>query len=215
MEAKVPASLPPWPAWLALTINLIPIAGVLLWGWDAFALIFLYWLENVVIGVRTVLAMLITATNAPVTQWGGALFFAGFFTLHYGLFCYGHGTFVIGMFGGSDDFHVNLYDAARKLFMQEPNLAWGFASIVIWQAVQVSLFVLRGEHLTSNPLDLMGAPYPRIIVLHLAILGGGFLLVAMNEPIAGLIILAMFKAAFDIAEAIGKMPRFAFSRMRG
>jgi len=41
--------------------------------------------------------------------------------------------------------------------------------------------------------DLMVAPYRRIIVLHLAIIASGFVLSAMNEPLAGLLILIVFK----------------------
>ena len=63
--AKVP-TLPmlTWPVTTAIALNLIPVIGVLFWGWSAFALIFLYWLENLVVGVRTLLSMLATAATA-------------------------------------------------------------------------------------------------------------------------------------------------------
>jgi hypothetical protein len=32
---------------LTLGFNAIPLTGVTFWGWSAFELIFLYWLENV------------------------------------------------------------------------------------------------------------------------------------------------------------------------
>ena len=55
--AKVPTIRPlSWPVTTAIALNLIPVVGVLFWGWSAFALIFLYWLENLVVGVRTLAA---------------------------------------------------------------------------------------------------------------------------------------------------------------
>ena len=46
--------------------------------------------------------------------------------------------------------------------------------------------------------DLMVAPYRRIVVLHLTILAGGFALTALEEPLAGLIILVAVKTASDV-----------------
>ena len=37
--------------------NLVPAVGVLFFGWDAFTVVFLYWLENAVIGVFNILKM--------------------------------------------------------------------------------------------------------------------------------------------------------------
>ena len=31
--------------------NLVPLAGVLLWGWDVFLILLLFWGENVIIGI--------------------------------------------------------------------------------------------------------------------------------------------------------------------
>ena len=204
---KVPTRL---PVAIAIVLNLIPIVGVLFWGWSAFALIFLYWLENVVIGARTLASMAANAVLAGGLNAVGALFFGAFFSFHYGLFCFVHGTFVVSLFGGgfAGDDMFDLMKTAQDLFASEPNLLIGFASIVLWQVVQFVLFVARGEAKATNPLALMAAPYPRIIVLHLAIIFGGFLLMALNQPVAGILVLALVKMGFDVAEAMGKGPRF-------
>lgn len=204
-ELKVPAAgLISWPVVVAVAINLVPIAGVLFWGWSAFALIFLYWLENLVIGVRTLAAMIANGLVARETPLPAVLFFAAFFTIHYGLFCFGHGAFILLLFGGGVPLGENILDvagAAREMFAREPGLATGLASIVLWQAVQFALFLTRGEARTANTLSLMGEPYPRIIVLHVTILAGGFLLMLLNQPLWGLVLLAVVKLAFDVAAA--------------
>ncbi|MGD9385412.1 MAG: DUF6498-containing protein, partial [Thioalkalispiraceae bacterium] len=49
------------PVFLALLVllNTIPVYGVFQWGWKSFDLIFLYWLENLIIGGFMILRMLV------------------------------------------------------------------------------------------------------------------------------------------------------------
>jgi hypothetical protein len=190
----------------AIGFNLIPLIGVLFWGWSAFALIFLYWMENLVIGVRTLGAVVASGVLGGAERAAGAIGLGAFFVVHYGMFCFVHGIFVLVLFGsGMAGFSpFELVNAAQTLVKSEPGFAAGLASIVLWQFVQFALFVMRGEASEASPLALMGAPYPRIIVLHVTIIIGGFLLMLLNQPLAGLVLLVMIKAAFDVAEAMGK-----------
>jgi hypothetical protein len=193
-----------WPLALVIGLNLIPLIGVAFWGWSAFALIVLYWLENLVIGVRTLASM---AANAAVTggvNWLGALFFGAFFTVHYGMFCFGHGVFIMALFGGSfyGESIIDLGGAVSTLFATQSNLAIGFASIVAWQMVQFGRFILTGEVRRANLTELMGAPYPRIIVLHVSIIFGGFVLMLLNQPVGGILVLALVKMAYDVVDVL-------------
>lgn len=205
---KVPLeSLRRWPVLAAIALNLIPLAGVIFWGWSAFALIVLYWLENIVIGVRTLASMAANALVSGGVSWIAAAFFGTFFIFHYGLFCYGHGVFVMVLFSGpaGGGFYgesiIDLVGAVRGLLASQSNLVIGLVSIIVWQGVQLALFLGRGEAARTNPLELMGAPYPRIIVLHLAIIFGGLLLMMLNQPLGGLIVLTLVKMAADVSEA--------------
>lgn len=208
--AEVPAARPGRLALaMAILFNLAPLVGVMVWGWSAFALIFLYWAENVVIGARTLLSMLASALLSGAVGPVAFLFFGAFFTVHYGLFCLGHGVFVVSMFGdgevGSNMF--DLIGAGRLMLAQAPNLLVGLASISLWQLAQLAFFVARGEAARSHLPELMGAPYGRIIILHLAIIFGGFLILMMDEPTAGLVMLVLLKTAVDVADARGRLPR--------
>ena len=44
---------------ILIALNALPIYGVLNWGWQSFDLIFLYWLENLIIGGFAILRMLV------------------------------------------------------------------------------------------------------------------------------------------------------------
>ncbi len=199
-----------WPVLAAIGFNLIPLFGVAFWCWSAFALIFLYWLENLVIGVRTLASMGVNAVRGGALKGAAALFVGCFFTFHYGLFCFVHGTFVVVLFGGglAGDSMADLAGVARALFAERPNLLIGLFSIIAWQVVQLVRFALSPEAESTNPMALMIQPYPRIIILHLTIIVGGGLLLALNQPVAGLIVMALMKMGFDVAEAMGKGLRF-------
>lgn len=208
----------------AVVFGLIPIAGILLWGWSPFALIFLYWLENVLIGARTA-ASIVTAglLHSPVSLLG-ASGLASFFALHYGLFCLVHGMFVVSMFGEGAGFAAgdpsNLIAVTTQLFAKQANLFIGFGSIVIWQLVEFIVFLIREASAARDVnmrvlRELMMAPYPRIVVLHITIIFGGFLLMATGWPIIGVLALALFKMAYDVACALGWSPLRRALALRG
>jgi hypothetical protein len=83
-----------------LAVDLLPIWAVLAWGWGAIPLVLLYWLENVVIGVFTIPRVVMASVGKSGWigviggLWAGALF-----SLHYGLFCFGHGGILLEVLG--------------------------------------------------------------------------------------------------------------------
>ena len=96
--------------------NAIPLAGVLFLGWSVWTILILYWLENGIVGVFNVLKMARaqgpdTADRRAIAQnpvpSGSKLALIPFFVIHYGLFWFVHGIFVLtlplftGMFGDS------------------------------------------------------------------------------------------------------------------
>lgn len=191
------------PAALAVLLNLVPLAGVVFWGWSAFALIFLYWLENVVVGVRTA-AGIVGAAALNRSGVAAAAAVAGFFCVHYGLFCFVHGVFVVSLFGGSSA-AMDLPEALTALFAQQTGLMAGLAAIVIWQVVQLALFLAGREAREKKPLELMASPYPRMVILHVTIIFSGIFVLMLNEPMAGLVLLTLIKMGFDVAEALGAL----------
>jgi hypothetical protein len=51
-----------------LAANLLPLAGVLFWGWDAFVLLVLYWMETAAIGFWTI-ARIATAPRGSLGEF--------------------------------------------------------------------------------------------------------------------------------------------------
>ena len=59
-------------------------------------------------------------------------------------------------------------------------------------------YLLNGAYHKAVTPVLMMQPYGRVVVLHLAILGGGFLVMLMGMPVAGLVLLIVLKIGLDV-----------------
>jgi hypothetical protein len=189
----------PVSAWLLLAANLVPVAGVLLWDWSVFALLALFWMENVLIGVFFALRMLCADPRDPAL-WAAKLFMVPFFCFHYGMFTAIHGMFVFSLFGGPAYSASGLQvlepalRAARELGLWLPLAALlashGFS--FLWN------YLYRGEFRSAQLPRLMAKPYGRIVVLHLAILLGGIAAMALGSPVWALLVLLALKIGLDL-----------------
>ena len=189
-----------------VVVNLIPLVGVLALGWDVAALMILYWSENLVLGFYTLVKMLV------VSPLGGS--FSGlFFLIHYGGFCGVHGMFImLTLINGEFDpfpedtwplflvFPQILFNVARAVLEYAPP-EWIVAFLALVASHGVSFlvnFLFGPERHTTTVGELMGAPYGRIVVLHIAILVGSFAVLALGQPVFMLVILIALKMAMDI-----------------
>ncbi len=201
MTATAPLAGRRWlPSAVALLLaNAIPLLGVLFSHWTVFSVVLLYWCENVVVGGFNVLRMLCAQPrNAPL--WAGKLFLIPFFMLHYGMFTFVHGIFVFTLFGGGLA-HADrsltphgLLDALRQARL-------GYAVLALVASHGVSFFqnyLGGGEYARVGLERLMSRPYGRVLVLHLTILGGGFLVLLLRSPVPALVVLIALKTAVDL-----------------
>lgn len=129
------------------------------------------------------------------------LFFVPFFTFHYGLFCAVHGVFVcvlLGGFAAGGDLDSPLSIARDAT----ANAGFLLAALGLAASHLVSYFTNflgRGEYRRTAPPLLMMQPYPRVVVLHVAIVLSGFLMIALGSPIALLVLLVIGKTWLDLA----------------
>jgi hypothetical protein len=193
-ETEKPAS-----AWVLVGANLVALAGVLLWGWDAFALIALFWMENVVIGVFFVLRML-CADPDDVAKWLGKLVAVPFFCVHYGVFTLIHGVLVFTVLGrrAFEGHPLNLVEQGARaaadygLWLPLAVLAASHLFSFCWN------YLYGGEFRRATLKDLMTQPYGRVMVLHFAIIVGGAGTMALGSPLWALVVLLALKIALDL-----------------
>ncbi len=194
-------------AWVSFAADLLPVIGVIVFGWGAVPLVALYWLENLVVGAFNVLRMWATGL-AGVSRLFGAVFMSGFFTIHYGMFCFVHGVFLrsfdavsgdAGQFGGSSGMEspVGLVNWALS---SGPQLPLFVAAIIGVNALFFAFdFIGRRQYEDSNSAKLLFQPYGRIVTLHIAILLGGGLAVALGQPLLGVLFLIVLRVIFGVA----------------
>jgi hypothetical protein len=196
----VPSFLKLTPPLLASTLiligaNLVPLGGALLWGWSVYDIVLLFWAENLVIGLMQVLRM---GTVAVLRKLPAMLFLAGFFCFHYGLFTFVHGMFVVTMLAPPDQQAAGLA-GAMGLLTAADGLLWGLLGLTASHLFSYVVNFLRGgEWRMPDPIQLMVQPYGRIVVLHLTILGGAFLALALGEAAALLALLVVLKVIMDL-----------------
>jgi len=189
----------PVSAWVLVAANLVPVAGVLAWNWSVFALIALFWMENVIVGVFFILRMLLADPRDPAL-WAAKLFLVPFFCFHYGMFTAIHGVFVFALFGGKayEPHGLEVLEpamrAARDLGLWLPLAALlashGFS--FLWN------YLWRGEFRRGKITELMARPYGRVVVLHLAIILGGIGTLALGSPLWALLVLLALKIGLDL-----------------
>ena len=179
--------------WL-IGVNLMPLAGVFVLGWEVAAILFLYWAENVVVGLFNILKMSkarggtvrtnFTVNDRPAQQTGRTwLIF--FFLVHYGMFTLGHGIFVMILFG-----------------IPSGEFGWiALSLLLLFVSHGVSYFsnfIGNGEYLRVSYQDLFIQPYSRIVVMHITIILGGFFVKGLGSPPAALAVMVTLKIAIDI-----------------
>ena len=201
------------PVLALLAANLIPLIGVLFLKWSAFYIVLLYWAENLAVGFYNVLKMAFAKVRHPIEHLG-KLFLIPFFIVHYGGFTAIHGFFVLAIFSKGEQgppmsgeswpcflvFVQMLFNIVKHIMLTiPPTVRLGMLSLFASHGVSfVYNFFLKGEYEHANPGKLMGQPYARVVVMHITILAGGFLLMALGSPIALLLVLIVLKTAIDI-----------------
>jgi Family of unknown function (DUF6498) len=200
--ARVPqkeaATEKPLSAWVLAAANLVPLAGVVFWGWDVFALLLLFWMENVIVGAFFILRMLF-ADLEDAALWIGKLFMVPFFCVHYGMFTAIHGVFVFMLFGRGQYKVDGLDTLAPTAHAAEDYGLWLPLSVLFGSHLFSFAwnYLYRGEFRRAELKRLMVQPYGRVVVLHLAIILGGMAAMALGSPMWALIVLLALKVALD------------------
>jgi hypothetical protein len=195
--------------------NAVPLYGVAFLKWNAGAVILLYWAENLIVGFYNILRMALVRVPNPVDHLR-KLFMIPFFAVHYGGFTAVHGGFVMVFFRGLESGFPEPASGREwpcflvflQLLIAVVQQAWSVLPpgakpvlLILFLSHGVSFvqnFIINGEYKTTDVEKLMGRPYSRIIVLHVAIIFGGFLTMLLGSPMGVLIVLVIVKTIADL-----------------
>lgn len=179
---------------MLLAANAVPLVGVLFLGWTLFATLLLFWVENVIVGVFSVLQLLTARPREPLA-WGMKLLMIPFFVFHYGMFTTVHGVFVLSLFGDVR----SPTPAAFLHAVQATGVGAAAGALALSHAVSFVLnYIGSGKYRTAELQVLMFRPYGRVMVLHVVILLGGFLVQLLGSPLPALVLLVLLKTGLDL-----------------
>lgn len=194
--------------------NLVPLFGVVFLGWDAAAIVLLYWIENLIVGALNILRMILVKAESRGKQFQ-KLFLIPFFCVHFGGFCAVHGFFLLTFFkigAGSDIFPRGepwmgpliflqlLFSVVMQLWQSRPpGLEWPVLGLAVSHGLSfVKNFIWGQEYLTLKINEIMMRPYKRIVLMHVAIIAGGVFVMMLGSPVGLLCVLILLKIAMDI-----------------
>ena len=203
--ATAPKASPYIDAALAVVSAAIIAYGVLVLRWPVFIVMALFWFENVVIGGLNVLRMLVSGIRMGPAGLVGACAMSAFFTLHYGLFTAVHGTFVVMMFGvaelGREAMNGGLLPPVQRMLghMIADRDGWlAMLAIVVVQGVAFVRWSVETRERPTPLKELMGAPYGRVMILHVTLIACGFLVMSLKAPVLGAVLLVALKLVYDL-----------------
>lgn len=209
---------PSRPSWrtIALIIigNLIPVVGVLAFGWNATQILILYWCENVVIGAMTLPRILTAQKLVKYPDRPGQIrldnavgkgLLGCFFIVHYGIFCLVHGVFAVLLVSGAMNGMMENVGAVWPQTLGDSGFRWALLGVVLIHAVMFARDWLIGTgYRRSDPGTEMMRPYNRIIVMHLTVLFGAWALAAVGAPAAAVLTLCLVKTVIEIGAEFPK-----------
>jgi hypothetical protein len=196
MQTFSPAAARVASLFVLLAANSVPLMALLSGRWGAGDVLIAYWLENVAIGlwaaVRVATASvdgsvidrapdrrprvdLAAALAAAASQSNdpralrtiglvARVLFLGFFLIHYGGFTLVHGIFTFSL---ARDVGTTGSVGGYLLMLLVMVASHGLSTAIHWFA--------RGERRSVGPQQAMVGVYPRVVVMHLSVIGGAWL----------------------------------------
>lgn len=203
--------------------NLLTIIAAVLFRWDVFLIMFLFWMESVFIGVFNIFRLYLSSSHRRPGSPGSSkkkpedspIFLSIFFAIHYNIFNLVHLFFIIMLAIIASALPGELMDSVEpKLWLNVSDFHWSdldhIALIILFFFRHLSDFIVNDisskRYLEKSPMQWMFYPYRRIFLMHFTILIGGaafFAAILFELSLFAYIILAVFiffKMLFDLKE---------------
>ncbi len=203
---RIPAGKLPfkYSATCLVIVNLFPLVCVLAFRWSIAPIMFLYWVENIVIGFFNVLKMRkaqgpvsanILVDGRPVRE-NDRRSIITFFIMGYSGFTLAHGLFIVILFGLAVGSFLQVLLAFTLFFFSH------------YQSYRKH-FVKNEEFRRTSFDRLFFQPYKRIVVMHLTILAGCYLVKMLDAPILALAVMIFLKTAIDLVSHVIEHRKFS------
>ena len=191
--------------------NLVTLAGVLYFHWSLFAVLLLFWLDNVVIGLylvaRTLLARPYRIVGLGIGL-GRRPLESQYRNERSGIFIYFfsaaiHGLFLIVIFGSLELRQLEISSKSLVEYLAEvlvrPEISGAVLALVASRGIDLYDACRRPQEFAkTRATDEIGATFGRVFLLHFVVIVGGGVTLWLNAPVAALVLLVLLKTAGDV-----------------
>ena len=167
-----------------MVANLLPVVGILWWGWSAFEIVLAYVLETVVVGVFTLLRMVSARLDRST-----AMLLGPFFVVHYGMFVAIQSVFLF----------MSAEDTSMDWERLDP--LWMVVGFTLSHGQSFLLHYLWGGlYKVRAPKDEMVRPYVRVVIQQFAAIYGFSLL--SDGAMGAALIIVILKTGIDALQHV-------------
>jgi len=171
-----------------IVANAAPIVGVVFFGWDLLSIMFLYWMQTAVVTFYSLLKVVKVGGLFQLLPMTVNLVFLGIFMRF-------HLIFILWLFGPSHRNHLPPEIVTPLLLKTWPSALALFVSHGVSFVVN---FLGNREHERTTVAAEQGAPWNRVVMMHMTIIFGGWVVMLAHQPVGGLVVLGLLKIVADL-----------------
>ena len=177
--------------WSLVLSNLFTIIIAVWQRWDLNTVMIVYLFQNIIIGIFNVAKILTYRFSVTVNKgnvpdnaiWTVKIFFASFFTIHYGGFQFGYFSFL-----------------SHSLKCVDPGFIFLTSAVFFANHLFSFLYNYKKDREGFDLGKLMFFPYLRIIPMHVTIIFGGFIMLSLKNKFAEQLVLILFLIMKTVAD---------------
>lgn len=198
-----------------IVANIIPIIGIIFLKWSLLYILLFYWMESAVIGFFNIIKMYMSKAmpvgvasyysknikgyNKATSKFTGIfmkIIFPPFFMIHYGGFMAAHLIFIFAISAGFNSINISEFQTAGAILT---SILIPLLALVISHGFSFfTNFIGKKEYLKVSIAELMILPYKRVIIMHITLLIGGFIMIITKAPVYVLILFILLKIFIDV-----------------
>lgn len=164
--------------------NLFPLYGVIMYNWTIFTVVYIYWLELLVISTFSLLKIIVAKGDKSILMFEKIRLAIQFFLFRTGIFFF-YLLFIVTFLGVlivKPNTGEKAIDFINILFLRDPFFRLTIINFIIYNLIEfIVLYILSGKYKTALPMDNYVILDSHILVVHIVVVLGTFLYQFMEK----------------------------------
>ncbi len=166
---------------LIIFSNLFPLYGVINYNWTLFSVVYIYWIELLIISTFRLLKILVAQGDASATLFGKMGLAFKFFIIRTGIFFF-YLLFIVVFLGFLASQKEDAISMFEVIFFKGAFYKITLLSFILYNFIEfLVLFILNDKYKNAKPIDNFQILDAHIIVVHVVVVLGTFLYKGITE----------------------------------